>query len=182
MAVYGRLLFPFMVALLAAALTACNASSPTAAPGAGALPDLQPGADWTWAEAPGWSDQAGFSLMLPPGWTFTELQGVDSYVGEVSGDGIKLMFDYGWHSWPLNPDDEPDHEYTVHYEQVGGLEAKMLLPVGALPGNGPAYEAATGIYFADLGDGYALNLIGRGLTAEQQREAVAIFRGIRPLK
>ena len=79
-------------------------------------------------EAPGWSDQPGFSLLLPPGWALNELQGIDSYVGEVTGDGVRLMLDYGSYSWGLNPEDEPEHEYLVSYEDIGGLRAKLLLP------------------------------------------------------
>jgi hypothetical protein len=36
----------------------------------------------------------------------------------------------------------------------------------------------TGVYFRDLG-GQRMNLIGWGLTPEQQRVAIAIFRSIR---
>ena len=41
--------------------------------------------------------------MLPPGWQLKEMQGIDSYVGEVVGDGVRLEFDYGMHSLGLEP-------------------------------------------------------------------------------
>ena len=141
----------------------------------------QPGPDWTRVEAPGWSDQQGFSLLLPPGWALNELQGIDSYVGEVTGDGVRLMFDYGSYSWGLNPEDEPEHEYLVSYEDIGGLRAKLLLPVKSPSGATADHPPAIGVYFHDLG-GASFNLIGRGLTPDQQRVAVGIFRSVRVLE
>ena len=141
----------------------------------------QPGPDWTRVEAPGWSDQQGFSLLLPPGWALNELQGIDSYGGEVTGDGVRLVFDYGWYSWGLNPEDEPEHEYLVSYEVIGGLRAELLLPVKSPSGATADYPPAIGVYLQDLG-GASFNLIGRGLTPDQQRVAVGIFRSVRVLE
>ena len=144
------------------------------------FPDAQPGSDWTLAVAPGWPNQPGFSLMLPPGWTLNELQGIDSYVGEITGDGVRLMFDYGRYGWNLTPEDEPEHEYIVSFEDIGGREAKLLLAVDS-PSNSTTatYEAATGVHFGGLDSNHNLMLEGRGLTREQQRVAIAIFRSIR---
>ena len=145
--------------------------------------DAQPGSDWTLAVAPGWPNQPGFSLMLPPGWTLNELQGIDSYVGEITGDGVRLSFDYGRYGWNLTPEDEPEHDYIVSYEEIGGREAKLLLPA-APPSNSTTepYEPTTGVYFGGLDDNQTLTLQGRGLTPEQQRVAVAIFRSVRLLE
>ena len=175
-------LIPALAALAALLLTACNAASSTPAPSPSFFPDSQPGSDWTRVVAPGWPDQAGFSLMLPPGWALNLLQGIDSYVGELTGDGVRLMFDYGWHSWSLNPEDEPEHEYIVSYENIGGREAKLLLAEETPSNSSAPYGAATGVYFGGLDDRNELNLVGRGLTREQQRVAFAIFRSIRLLE
>ncbi len=171
-----------VAALLVAACGVPQIASPMATPGPVLFPEAQPDANWTRVEARGWPDQAGFSVMLPPGWRLDELQGVDSYVGEITGEGVRLLFDYGWYSWPLNPEDEPEHEYLVAYEEIGGREAKLLAPASSSPVNAPSFEAATGVYFGGLENGYALNVIGRGLTPEQQETAVAIFRSIRMLE
>ena len=124
-------------------------------------------------EAQGWESQPGFSLRLPPGWELNELQGIDSYVGEVVGDGVRLTFDYGGYSWSLDPADDPDHSYTVTYEEIGGVEAKVLAPKDSSDG-------FTGVYFQSLG-GPSLNLVGQDLTPEQQSTAFVIFRSIRNL-
>ena len=71
-----------LAGLAAMSIVACSAITPTPIAAVSLFPDTQPGSGWQRVVAPGWSDQAGFSLMLPPGWELNELQGVDSYVGE----------------------------------------------------------------------------------------------------
>ena len=129
--------------------------------------------DWGIVEVPAWPSQPGFSLRLPPGWELIELQGIDSYVGEVTGEGVRLTFDYGGFSWNLDLAANPPHRYSVLYRDVGGFEAKLLTSM--VPG-----EGYTGVYFADLG-GPRLNLVGEGLTPEQQETAFAVFGSIRLL-
>ncbi len=131
----------------------------------------QPAPDWTLVNAPGWTSQPGFSLRVPTGWRVRETQGIDSYVGEVVGDGVRLVFDYGGFSWSLDPADDPEHDYAVIYEDIGGVQGKLLIPVDGSDG-------FTGVFFARLDDP-SLNLIGHDLTREQQRTAIAIFRSVR---
>ena len=134
--------------------------------------DAQPSPDWTIVNVPGWKNQQGFRLRVPPGWLVKQTQGIDSYVGEVFGDSIRLKFDYGLHSWSLNPADDPEHEYVVLHEDIGDVERKLLIPVGNSAG-------FTGVYFAELDGPNRLNVIGKDLTPEQQHTAIAIFRSIR---
>ena len=134
---------------------------------------LRPPPDWRIVEVPAWPNQPGFSLQLPPGWELNEFQGIDSYVGEVTGDGVRLTFDYGGFSWNLDLAANPPHRYSVLYRDVGGFEAKLLTSM--VPG-----EGYTGVYFADLG-GPSLNLVGEDLTPEQQETAFAVFGSIRLL-
>ncbi|MDP3062897.1 MAG: hypothetical protein Q8O40_06780, partial [Chloroflexota bacterium] len=130
--------------------------------------------DWERAVVPGWESQPAFALRLPRGWDVNELQGIDSYVGEIVGAGVRLVFDYGAYSWTLNPaEEDPEHEYIVAYEEIGGVEAKLVVPKDSPDG-------FTGVYFRRLG-GPSLVLYGRGLTAEQQETVFAIFRSIRTL-
>lgn len=96
--------------------------------------------DWQLVEALGWPDrQAGFSLQLPPGWQLKELQGIDSYVGEIIGDGVRLTYDLGWHSSPLADDDDPQH--VVTYAEIDGLLGKLVQPREGTDGT------LTGVYF-----------------------------------
>jgi hypothetical protein len=127
--------------------------------------------EWQLAKADGWDGGEGFSLRLPPGWELHELQGIDSYVGEIVGDDVRLIFDYGSYSDTLAPEDDPGHE--VIFEDVGGLEAKLVRPSAGSDG-------ITGVYFADI-NGRRLSIAGGNLTQEQQDTAFAMFRTIEAL-
>ena len=134
--------------------------------------------EWKLVEASAWS--GGFSLRLPQGWQLNELQGIDSYVGEIIWDGGRLTFDFGWYSNSLVDDDDP--QYIVTYEEIGGRRAKLVLP------RAEGDELITGVYFEDF-DGSNLDIpsqnrlqiSGVGLTPDQQETALAVFRTIRPL-
>lgn len=67
-----------------------------------------------------------FDVYLPPGWTFTELQGVDSYVGEFTSGTTKITFDYGQYSTHLVR--EGDERYTVTYETIDNHDAELVRP------------------------------------------------------
>ena len=132
---------------------------------------VQPAPDWRVVGAPGRPSQPGLSLQLPPGWELNELQGIDSHVGEVTGDGARLAFDYSVFPWSLDQVGYPAHTYIVAYQRVGGFDATLF--ISTTPG-----EGFTGVYFPDLG-GLSFHLVGEDLTPEQQEIAIAIFRSIR---
>lgn len=117
-----------------------------------------------------------FSLHLPPGWNLRELQGIDSYVGEIAGDDVRLQFDYGWYSNSLAEDNDPDHD--VSYEDIDGRRAKLVRPKEGSGG-------ITGVYFEQVNSeesGFGVNRLaisGTGLTNRQQETAFTIFRTIR---
>ena len=60
---------------------------------------------------PGANVYTDLSLRLPSGWELKVLQGINSFVGEVVGDGVRLVYDYGRFSWNLEPSDDPDNSY-----------------------------------------------------------------------
>ena len=134
---------------------------------------VQPAPDWRVVGAPGRPGQPVLSLQMPPGWELNELQGIDSPVGEVTGDGARLTFDYRVFPWSLDPAGYPAHTYIVAYQRVGGFDATLF--ISTTPG-----EGFTGVYFPDLG-GLSFHLVGEDLTPEQQETAIAIFRSMRLL-
>ncbi len=151
------------------------APAPEPASAAGIPPDVAPGPDWVRVLVPGLPGDKGFTLMLPPNWEFRELQGVDSYVGEIVGDGVTLHLDYGWYGWDLDLETRPDpaHEYTESHEKIGGMEARILLSKDPSGGR-------TGVHIDEVGNPMdEILLLGCALTPEQQETAVAIFRSIR---
>ena len=134
--------------------------------------------EWKPVEASGWP--GGFSLLLREGWQLNELQGIDSYVGEIIWSGGRMTFDFGWYSNSLADDEDP--QYIVTYEEIGGRRAKLVRP--RVEGDG----LITGVYFEDF-DGSNLDIpsqnrlqiSGVGLTSDLQETAFALFRTIRPV-
>jgi hypothetical protein len=115
-------------------------------------------------------DAGAFSIYAPPGWEFRQKQGIDSYVGEFTGSGVVLKFDYGLYSSPLDEAVEP--QYVVAHETIGGYGAKIVCP--RAPGHG-----VTGVYFPKIANSNKLCLWGQGLTDTQQELALKIFRTVR---
>ena len=164
---------------LTLALMTAGAITAFALAGDGSGNDDQDVADeWKLVEASDWT--GGVSLRLPPGWQLNELQGIDSYVGEIVGGGARLGFDFGWYSSPLVDDDDP--QYIVTYEEIGGLRAKLVLPRGEGEGlmTGVCFEDFDGSDL-DIPSQNRLQMSGLGLTPDQRETALAIFRTIRPL-
>ena len=131
--------------------------------------------EWKLVEASG--GPGGFSLRLPQGWQLNELQGIDSYVGEIIGGGRRLTYDYGWYSSSLAEVDDDDPQYIVTYEEIGGRRAKLVQP--RVEGDG----LFTGVYFEDFDGGnldipsqMRLQITGVRLTPDQQEAALAVIR------
>lgn len=114
-------------------------------------------------------DAGAFSLYAPPGWEFHQKQGIDSYVGEFSGESILLHFDYGLYSNPLEEEKPP--KYTVTHEQIGGKKAKIVSP--QTDGKG-----LTAIYFPRVKERDKLCVWANDLTETQQALVLKILRTI----
>ena len=115
-------------------------------------------------------EAGAFSVYAPPGWAFHQKQGIDSYVGEFTGSGVILKFDYGLYSSPLDEAVEP--KYMVAHETIGGYGAKVVCP--RVPGHG-----VTGVYFPKIPSSNKLCLWGQNLSDTQQELVLKIFRTVR---
>ena len=118
-------------------------------------------------------DAGTFFVSIPRGWEFHKLRGIDSYVGEITGSGTRLQFDYGSYSNPL--DDLSNQDYSISFEYIHGRQAKIVFP--KTPGRG-----MTGVYFDGLAGPLsrtAFNLAGNNLSSTQQGVALQVFRTLR---
>lgn len=119
-------------------------------------------------------DARTFTAVLPDGWIYNPLQGIDSYVGEFTGDGATLFFDHGGYSAPPPAADDP--AYTITRETIGGFAAHVVVPRTSA-------GEITGVFFVDdltyNGSPILFNLTGNNLTPAQQETALQIFRSIR---
>ena len=170
----GRAVLLGGITLALAIGMACGGDSDTpTSPGEVELP-----ADWRLVEAT--STFGGFSLGLPPGWQLNQLQGIDSYVGEIVAEGVRLEFDFGWYSNPLADDDDP--LYIVTYEDIGGRQGKLVKPKAGT-------NEVVGVYFENMGGSNGeqnpanrLQISGAVLDRAQLQLAFTMFRTIRGLE
>jgi hypothetical protein len=144
--------------------------------------------DWVRSEARTDAQSTGagnFSLLLPPGWTTTEDWSIDSAIGTISGDGIKLSYDFL--GGVMDPDGPgsiakglPRH--IVWEEQTDGVFFSFTRPVSPEPD--PRAVTSAAIFLPRYRDdgtlgGFSLPISGTGLNAEQQVLALAVLRSIR---
>ena len=115
-------------------------------------------------------DAGPFSISAPPGWEFQQLTAVDSFVGEFTGDGVALRFDFGGYSSDLKEAKKP--AYVIDNKSIGGFSARIVSP--RTPGHG-----LTAVYFHNLGHSNGLCLWGKDLTSPQQELVLKIFETIR---
>ena len=123
----------------------------------------------------GWQklDYDHFTLLAPPTWKLTKLQGIDSYIGEITGDNIKLHFDYGWYSNPLADDNDPNH--LVTYEVIDGRNAKLVR-------SKQSSQGMTGVYFSNIDNSpqqTKLELSGENFTNQQQDLILQVIKTIK---
>ena len=137
--------------------------------------ETRPTADWRVVEGPSWASRRPFSLQLPPGWELRVLEGLGpnpgKVVGEIVGDGARLEFDFGGPAINTPPADNPSLDNGHGYEEISGFNSRLFVSMD--PGVG-----YTGVYIHQS-DGPHFHIVGEGLTPEQQRIAVTVFRSIR---
>lgn len=98
-----------------------------------------------------------FSIFLPAGWKFEELQGVGSYVGRFTNGITTFTFDYGTYSTHVVR--EGDQRYTTTYETIDRNDAELVRPKTSA-------GTITGVYI-DHGQ-EDLTIIGNSLSLANQ--------------
>ena len=149
------------------------------------LPDIgmTPGPDWQ--RVPARSDFPSFTIMIPPGWQTTDLQGIDTLVGRISGDGIVLQYDFGGYAGvPYEPHSQMrehrhDPPHVIWEERVGNKLFWLVRPVS--PEQNPS--AVTGVFaFLPVGatdrPRATMSVAAYGLDGDQQELVLAMLRTI----
>jgi len=66
-----------------------------------------------------------FSFVIPENMKQDDVQGIDSFVQQYSGNNMTMSFDYGWYSNPLNGR-ESTPEFWQLEEKISGRDAKLI--------------------------------------------------------
>ena len=70
-----------------------------------------------------------YRLTFPTKFLLEPVQGIDSYVGNVNGNGVSLIFDYGYYSGPSTQ--ETDDDYLVTTDDYNGYYRQIVKPVNS---------------------------------------------------
>lgn len=132
-------------------------------------------------------DAGDFTVMAPTGWVFTPKMGIDSTVGEFSGNGMTLIFDLGMYTGDFTNNSvyfEDPTVYTVTEATIDGLKSKIYVPVvssGEKPtvlsienpkGAEPCTEEVCPLNQENF------EMLGDSLNEEQVALALEIFRSV----
>ena len=140
-----------------------------------------------WRRVPARSDWPSFTLSLPPGWQTESGKGIDSLVGTVSGDGVRLFYDFGgFAGMPIDPisqvrERRDGSEHLIWEERIGDRLFWFVQPVSP----DPAPDAITGAFiFLDrfeAGNGVpTVSFSVAGLDLDQQQLVLALLRTVEP--
>jgi hypothetical protein len=116
-------------------------------------------------------DSGPFSILAPAGWEFHQLQGIDSFVGEFTGDGAVLTFDIGRYSSGYFKKDKAP-AYLIAKKHIGSHVAKVV-------SHRTPRHGTTGAYFPKVAGRNSLCIWGKKLSAAQQELVLKMFETIR---
>ena len=122
-----------------------------------------------------------FSIELPPGWEYRPLVGIDSFAGNLVGDGVEVLFDYGAYSGPLAEEGAAGYEFESTHISCRAAEIVVATTEPA---------KATGVYFPVVrryrgevpppgGEVTGLNVVGFRLEPDQRPIVLRMIRSIR---
>lgn len=107
-----------------------------------------------------------YEFEFPANYSFKEEFGVDSCVGEIKGDGMTLLTDYGGYS--NNFEDLTEAKYEIKIDSYKGHYRKIV------KGKNPVNDI-TGLYFLNEEGILSLSISTRNLTVKQQEFILDIF-------
>lgn len=157
-----------------------------------ALPELpvagrEPGEDWQ--RTPAREDFTSFSALLPPGWSFESLQGIDTLVGRLTNGEVIRFYDFGGFAGaPYYPegrirDGQPNPPHMMWEEALEAGKFTLVQPES----DEPDTDAVTGVFASfepvEPRNGEprtrgrpSLSVSVSGLTGDQQDLVLAILR------
>lgn len=89
-----------------------------------------------------------FSFLVPSGMRKRDARGIDSYVEEYRGGDMRVSFDYGRYSDPLDSySDKPEYQET--FIDIDGRRAKLVTFI--YPEAIGSLKRVAAVHFADVG-------------------------------
>lgn len=114
-------------------------------------------------------DLQAFSISIPKQWHYRKEQGIDSFVGEISGPKVSLFFDYSDMGYAGHLDESL--EENIHIDSTNNFVTKIIWP--KIIGKG-----ITGIYIHSRKSSLNFQMNGKNLSARDQELALKAFKTI----
>lgn len=132
---------------------------------------LPPAKDWQKVEIKG-----RFSFSIPPAMKQTSVQDTDSLVREYRSPSVRLGFDYGWYSDPLDYQKRTDYQESI--VEIDGRKAKF---VTFRPADTRSdFATFAGIHFSDPVDGQnKLTMWARYQNPADLNQIMKVFQSIK---
>ena len=108
--------------------------------------------------------------------TLEELQGIDSYVGNINGNGISLSFDYGWYTGPAT--NLPANEYLVTEEEINGHYKQIVKPIDSELNYTRIHLFKISDSIANPGAYNSLTVSTNNLTSDEQEMIIDVFNNV----
>lgn len=113
-----------------------------------------------------------YQLEVPAQFELIEEQGIDSYVGKLSGEGIDIPFDFGVYT---SPDKDLDQEkYDIYFETFGTVERQIVVPKDSQADFTTLHIRDLENY-SELGGYVSLKMYTNNITQKEQKLVVKIF-------
>jgi len=121
------------------------------------------------------------SILIPPGWVCKELQGIDSYVAQISGSNIELNLNFGIYT---GSDFKEDNMYFVKttYEDIHGTQARINIATKEM--TDPNHIGQMEMHIRDAGSKGLFNanngfiIGGHNIPISDQETVLKIFRSL----
>lgn len=113
-----------------------------------------------------------YKLEVPSQFQLIEEQGIDSYVGKLSGEGIEIQFDFGMYTSPFK--DLTSDKFDIYFESFGSVERQIVVAKNP-------FQDITGMHirdldnFTDLGNHVSLKIYTNKITRKEQKLVVKIL-------
>lgn len=169
-----------------------SSTSPSVGPELTETTILEGGPDYDWVRISARSDLNSFTILVPAGWKFKNLQGIDSLVGNLTNGEITLSYDFGAFSGrPYSSsyrilDDVPNPPHIQWKEDLLAGDFEFVRPETPVD----AKNAVTGALIKlanpkepnlplDTASGpMRLSFRATGLDNEEQETVLAMFRTV----
>jgi len=117
-----------------------------------------------------------YQFQFPLGFSLVPGNGIDSYIGNINGNGISLSFDYGAYTIPSS--NLPASEYEVVEDEIGGNFRQIVKPFDSQNNFTKIYMYSYSAALDDPSFHSRLTLRVKNITPAEQEMIIDVFNAV----